>query len=381
MNALTIYQPKKLSFGENVYMGLCDDLRQAGCKRLFVVTGSFMMKVLEPLVLKLNAEGIVTQFHTSLSAEPTFNDFHEIAAQASAFGADVIAGIGGGSVMDVAKLVAALMHNPSELDSVVGIGLLKSRPAWLICIPTTSGTGSEMSPNSILLDTRDNAKKGIISPYLVPDIVYIDPLLTVGLPAEITAYTGLDALTHCIEAYCNANAHPLVDIYALKGIELIGKSLCIAVNNGTDMAARTDLALGSMYGGMCLGPVNTAAVHALAYPLGSEHKMAHGLSNAMLLPYVMEFNLLGNEKRYAEVAVALGVVHSGSFADTAIAGIAFLKEMMLECHLPKGLSALGVAKTDFPKLAEGAMKVQRLLKNNLRSVTHDDAIAIYEKAY
>jgi alcohol dehydrogenase len=316
-----------------------------------------------------------------LAAEPTFDDFHQICQEASAFKADCIAGIGGGSVMDVAKIVAALLNHPADLDSVVGIGLLKGRDVGLICVPTTSGTGSEMSPNSILLDTRDNAKKGIISPYLVPDNVYIDPMLTVGLPADVTAFTGFDALTHCIEAYCNKFAHPLVDVYALKGIEMIGRSLLKAVVDGNDVAARTDLALGSMYGGICLGPVNTAAVHALAYSLGSEYKMAHGLSNAMLLPYVLEFNLQGNEERYSHVAEALGIVHGGSYADTAKQGIELIKGLMAECGMPKGLSALGVKKEHFGLLADGALKVQRLLKNNLREITHADAIGIYESAW
>lgn len=381
MNALITYQPKKLLFGENVYMQMPHDLQQMGFRRLFVVTGHFMLTKLVPLANELSFKGIEIEYHTALSAEPTFDDFMQIAKAASAFKADCIAGIGGGSVMDVAKIVAALLNRPYELDNVVGIGLLQGRDAGLICVPTTSGTGSEMSPNSILLDTRDNAKKGIISPYLVPDIVYIDPLLTVGLPADITAFTGFDALTHCIEAYCNKNAHPLVDVYALKGIEMIGRSLLRAVVDGNDVAARTDLALGSMYGGMCLGPVNTAAVHALAYPLGSEYKMAHGLSNAMLLPYVLEFNLQGNEERYANVAQAMGIVHGGSFVDTANEGIEFIKGLMRECGMPQGLSALGVKKEHFAPMADGAMKVQRLLKNNLREVTHADAIAIYESAW
>jgi alcohol dehydrogenase class IV len=264
---------------------------------------------------------------------------------------------------------------------VVGIGLLKGRDVKMICVPTTSGTGSEMSPNAILLDERDNAKKGIISRYLVPDLVYIDPLLTVGVPADITAYTGLDALTHCIEAYCNKFAHPVTDMYALKGIELIGSSLLKAVRNGNDIEARTNLALGSMYGGMCLGPVNTAAVHALAYPLGSEYKVPHGLSNALLLTHVMAFNLGADEKRHSEVAQALGIVHSGSFGETALAGIDFLNELIHECGLPKGLGSLGITQSELPHLASGALKVQRLLKNNLREVTLADAIEIYGSAY
>lgn len=381
MNTLTIYHPKKLTFHENVFTELANDLQKAGCRRFFVVTGPFMIEKLQPLVAQLKEFEIDVDFHTSLSYEPTYDDFNAISAQAKAFGADCVAGIGGGSVMDVAKIVAALLNSNQQLDEVVGIGLLNGRNTLLVCVPTTSGTGSEMSPNAILLDTRDNAKKGIISPFLVPDNVYIDPLLTLGLPADVTAYTGMDALTHCIEAYCNRFSHPVVDVYALQGIRLIASSLLKAVRNGQDVEARTNLALGSMYGGMCLGPVNTAAVHALAYPLGSEYKMAHGLSNAMLLPFVMEFNLEADVKRHSEVAEALGIVHGGSYRDTALAGIEMIKELMRECGLPNGLRALGVDEAAFPLLADGALKVQRLLKNNLRDVSHADAVAIYKNAW
>ena len=340
-----------------------------------------MLDALNQAVDMLIQQGVAVEYHTSLVAEPTFNDFEEIVGLARDFKADCVAGVGGGSVMDVAKMVAALIYSEQKLDEVVGIRFLTGRSVQLICVPTTSGTGSEMSPNAILLDQRDNGKKGIISPFLVPDAVYIDPLLTVNLPADITAYTGLDALTHCIEAYCNKFAHPMVDLYALEGIRLIGANLVKAVKKGDDVEARTAVSLGSMYGGMCLGPVNTAAVHALAYPLGSEFKMAHGLSNALLLPFVMAFNMEGNEQRYAEVATALGVVPYSSYRETALAGINWLKQMMSECNIPAGLSAVGVNENDFELLADGAMKVQRLLNNNLRVVEREDAIGIYKCAF
>src|SRR5699024_3953020 len=194
---------------------------------------------------------------------------------------------GGGSVLDVAKLVAAQLNNGQSLEDIVGIKKLKNRDFLLICMPTTSGTGSEVSPNAILLDQRDNQKKGIISPFLVPDIVYADPLLTVTLPPSVTAATGIDALTHCIEAYANRFAHPLVDMYALEGIRLISSNIVEACKNGQDIEARSGMILGSLYGGVCLGPVNTAAVHALSYPLGSQFHIAHGLSNAILFPDVL----------------------------------------------------------------------------------------------
>ena len=193
-------------------------------------------------------------------------------------------GVGGGSVLDCAKLLATLINNTQKLEDVVGIGFLNGREIKLICIPTTSGTGSEVSPNAILLNENTQAKSGIISPYLVPDACYLDPILTISLPPKLTAETGIDALSHCIEAYTNKFAHPTVDTYALRGIQLISENIQKAYKNGNDIEARSALLLGSMYGGLCLGPVNTSAVHALSYGLGGKFHISHGLSNAILRP-------------------------------------------------------------------------------------------------
>jgi alcohol dehydrogenase class IV len=248
-------------------------------------------------------------------------------------------------------------------------------------MPTTSGTGSEVSPNAILLDEENHAKTGIISPFLVPDATYIDPLLTVGLPPSVTAYTALDALTHCIEAFTNKFAHPMVDVFALKGIQLICNNLKEAFDNGTNIEARSNLALGSLYGGMCLGPVNTAAVHALAYPLGSEFKVGHGLSNALLLPYVMEFNLPDATEKYAAIGEAIGVPAGKNPRATAYNCINKIRDLMRDCAVPARLSLISIPGNAIDKLALSAMEVQRLLKNNIRGVTYEDARQIYLKAY
>ena len=209
--------------------------------------------------------------------------------------------------MDIAKLVAAQLENEQQLKDYVGIGLLKGRKKKLDLCACHSGTGSEVSPNAILVDDRENQKKGIISPFLVPDIVYVDPLLTISVPPAITAATGLDALTHCLEAYTNKFAQPFIDIYAYEGMRLIAANIETAVKDGNNKEAREKVAMGSLFGGFCLGPVNTAGVHALSYPLGSMFHLAHGLSNALLLPYVMELIFRRQLKNYADVAMALGL--------------------------------------------------------------------------
>ena len=283
--------------------------------------------------------------------------------------------------MDVAKLVAALAHTDQDVDDVFGIERVAARKVFLACLPTTSGTGSEVSPNAILLDDRDHLKRGVISQHLVPDAAFVDPLLTLTVPPPVTAATGLDALVHCIEAYANKFAHPVVDLFALEGIRLVGSGLLQAVRNGTDVAARENMALASLFGGLCLGPVNTAAVHALAYPLGGEFQVPHGVSNAVLLPHVMRFNLAAALDRYERIALALGVPGGDSPDATASRGVERLIALSKECGVPQRLSDLGIPREAIPRLAKTGMTVTRLLKNNPRPLSEADAIGIYEAAY
>jgi alcohol dehydrogenase class IV len=307
--------------------------------------------------------------------------FESILASARAEKIDGVLGIGGGSVIEVAKLIAALFHGSQATSQVFGINQLQSRKLTLVCLPTTAGTGAEVSPNAILLDEADELKKGVVSPHLVPDAAFVDPLLTLSVPSPVTAATGLDALTHCIEAYANKFAHPIIDTYALEGIKLISANLARAVRNGADIEARAALSLGSLYGGLCLGPVNTAAVHALAYPLGGRFHIAHGVSNAVLLPHVLRFNCSAAPERYAAVASALGFERNGSPATTAGYGVEFLSQLSRECGVPQKLSELNIPRDAIPAMAHSAMQVTRLLKNNLRPLTEADATGIYEAAF
>jgi alcohol dehydrogenase class IV len=228
---------------------------------------------------------------------------------------------------------------------------------------------------------HENQKKGIVSPYLVPDIVYVDPLLTVSVPAAITAATGLDALTHCLEAYTNKFAQPFIDVYAYEGMRLIAANIATAVKDGNHIEAREKVAMGSLLGGFCLGPVNTAGVHALSYPLGSMFHLAHGLSNALLLPYVMQFNIPAATHRYADVAIALGCKRQSNDTATAYAGVQKIRELIKACGIPATLREVNVPESAIPQIAVDAMKIQRLLKNNPREITEQDAVAIYRAAY
>ena len=283
MKTITLQQPPKIVFGSGCIETLVEDYLKLGYKRLFLLTAPPIRPLIANTIEKLQAAGVEIKVLDHILAEPTVNDFKAILQTAEAFRTDSVIGIGGGSVLDITKLVATLLYSDQQVEDCFGIGFIKKKGLWFACLPTTAGTGSEVSPNAILLDERDKLKKGIVSSYLMADAAYADPKLTLTVPAKVTADTGMDALTHCIEAYTNKFAHPMVDMYAIKGIELLAKNLLRAVKDGNDLEAREACALGSLYGGLCLGPVNTAAVHALSYPLGGEYHIPHGLSNAILL--------------------------------------------------------------------------------------------------
>jgi alcohol dehydrogenase class IV len=381
MRTIRLLQPQKIVFGRNCATQYVDDVLARGLSRVFIVTSPPIVGLVKPLADALKKGGASVTIYAEIATEPAVGTFEATMEAAREAEPDAVIGLGGGSAMDVAKLIAALYDGQHSVRDVFGIEKLASRTLYLACLPTTAGTGSEVSPNAILLDETEALKKGVVSPHLVPDAAYVDPMLTVTVPPAVTAATGLDALTHCLEAYANRFAHPIVDLYTLQGIRLIGANLLQAVEKGDDLEARTNMALGSLYGGLCLSPVNTAAVHALAYPLGGEFHVAHGVSNAVLLPHVLRFNLPAAPERYAEVALALGVKAGNSDLETAQRGLDRLGELSRECGIPAGLSELGVPEEAIPGMAEAAMKVTRLLKNNLRQLATADAEAIYRAAY
>lgn len=381
MKTITLQQPPKIVFGSGCIETLVDDYLKLGYKRLFLLTAPPIRPLIANTIEKLQTAGVEIEVFDHILAEPTVNDFKAILQTAEPFRTDSVIGVGGGSVLDITKLVATLLYSDQQVEDCFGIGFIKKKGLWFACLPTTAGTGSEVSPNAILLDERDKLKKGIVSPYLMADAAYADPKLTLTVPAKVTADTGMDALTHCIEAYTNKFAHPMVDMYAIKGIELLAKNLLRAVKDGNDLEAREACALGSLYGGLCLGPVNTAAVHALSYPLGGEYHIPHGLSNAILLPSVMKFNRPANLKKYAEIAIAMGAPVGKDDNETAQNGVDFIDHLSEAVGIPAKLSDIGIPQNAVPRLAKAAMEVQRLLKNNPREVTEQDAIEIYNSLY
>jgi alcohol dehydrogenase class IV len=319
----------------------------------------------------------VTVF-TKVQADPPQQVIEQAADEARAIGSDVIIGFGGGSSMDTAKLVALLVGNPQNLPDIYGVGLAKGPRLPLIQVPTTAGTGSEVTPISIVT-TPTHEKKGVVSPLLYPDIAVLDASLTTGLPPAVTAATGIDAMVHAIEAYTSKiRKNPVSDGLATKGLELLAANMDKVIANGNDLDARAAMLQGSLLAGMAFANAPVGAVHALAYPLGGHFHVPHGLSNALVLCPVLAFNKPKAEALYAELA---GVVepdrHFASTSEAADAFIAFMSAMVARMPFAHTLREVGVAESDLKKLASDAMNQQRLLVNNPREVSEADALAIY----
>jgi alcohol dehydrogenase len=367
-------------FGADCALSCAEDFADRGVRSAFLVTTPPTRALCERLIAALTVRGVAVTVWDGMAGEPTFAELNTALETARGVDADGVIGLGGGSAMDVAKLVAALFDGGQSLSDVIGTDLVAGRRLTLACIPTTAGTGSEVTPIAILSDEAEALKKGVVSPHLVPDFAYLDAALTASMPPAVTASTGFDALTHCIEAYANRFSHPIVDVFALEGIRLIAAHIERVCRDGADMDARAAMLRASYYGGLCLGPVNTAAVHALAYPLGGEFHVAHGVSNSILLPHVLRFNVTAAPGRYAAVAHAMGVTDSGDALADAVNGIDRIAELSARCGIPSGMAHFGISSNAVPHMAAAAMKVTRLLRRNLRDVTEADARAIYEAA-
>lgn len=381
MHTVTVHQVPTLVLGEGCARAAGAWLASRGYRCPLMVTGRSGESLKAQLRELWKGEGLELRSVSPVPPEPTVRQYGAVLREAREQEPDAVVGIGGGSVLDVAKLLAVALDRPEPVSAFFGIDRIPGRSLPLVCLPTTAGTGSEVSPNAILLDETHGLKQAAISRFLVPDASFVDPELTYSVPPVVTAATGFDALTHCIEAYANRQAHPWVDPWALQGIRWIGTYLLRAVQDGLDREARRYVALGSLCGGLCLGPVNTAAVHALAYPLGGQHRIPHGIAIAVLLPPVLRFNLEADLDRYAEVARCLGAEPARDSRVTAERGWARLLELRRACGLPERLSALGIRREELRGLAEAAWQVQRLLQNNPRPLDIRDITAIYEDAF
>lgn len=352
----------------------------AGARRLFVITDPGLMQagVITPVAEALRQHGCDVTVYHEVEADPPEARVQATVAAAQAASADTIIGLGGGSSMDTAKLVALLAATPQALEHIYGIGLARGPRLPLIQVPTTSGTGSEVTPIAIVT-TPSHEKKGVVSPLLYPDLAVLDAELTLGLPPAITAMTGIDAMVHAIEAYTSKiKKNPLADALAREALRLLYINLPKVLENGRDIAARSAMLTGSMMAGMAFANAPVAAVHALAYPLGGHFHVPHGLSNALVLAPVLRYNLPEATVAYAELA---GVIAPELRFESPLQGAQWfvdtMASMVIRMPMAQTLREVGVSETDLDMLATDAMKIERLLVNNPRPMTWDAARAIY----
>jgi alcohol dehydrogenase class IV len=355
-----------------------------GISHVFLVTDSGLVKagLIDGVMASLIARGVRTTVFSEVLADPPELSVQAAVAGARAAGVDGVIGFGGGSSLDTAKLVALLARTPQALPEIYGIGLARGPRLPLVQVPTTAGTGSEVTPISILT-TPSHEKKGVVSPLLYPDVALLDSRLTLGLPAPVTAMTGVDAMVHAIEAFTTRlKKNPLSDALAIKALQLLYANLPAAVNDGKDPAVRENMLLGSLFAGMAFANAPVGAVHALAYPLGGHYGLPHGLTNSLVLGPVLEFNLSAAQGLYAQLGRAiLPELANTDDAGAAIAFVAAIRARVAAMPYAQKLRDAGVKQDDLRMLADDAMKVQRLLINNPRDVAREDALAMYQAAY
>lgn len=355
---------------------LAEFLDGMGVTRPFIVTDAGLVGagVVQPILDALNAAGVTATVFSDVLADPPEASVMAAVAAARVADADGVVGLGGGSSLDTAKLVALLAGTDQALPDIYGIGLAKAPRLPLVQVPTTAGTGSEATSIAIVT-TPDDQKKGVVSPLLYPDAALLDATLTTGLPPRVTAMTGIDAMVHAIEAYTSRHKkNPVSDSLAVAALKLLHANIRRVIADGSDLPARRGMLQGSLLAGMAFANAPVAAVHALAYPIGGIFHAPHGLSNALVLGPVLRFNLPAAAPLYAELAAAIGLrPDAAAFVDEIAA-------LTAEMPMEQRLSELGVEVQHLDRLAHDAMQVQRLLINNPREVTLSDARALYEEA-
>ncbi|HDS1733117.1 iron-containing alcohol dehydrogenase [Pseudomonas sp. BP8] len=354
--------------------------RELGAERVLLVSDPGLQRagLLDAPMQALRDAGVEVTLYSDVQADPPEASVLDAVAAGRACRAQAVIGLGGGSSLDTAKLVALLCGHEQALADIYGINLAKGPRLPLIQVPTTAGTGSEVTAVAIVT-TPSHEKKGVVSPLLYPDIALLDARLTVGLPAAVSAMTGVDAMVHAIEAYTSKHKkNVLSDGLALQALRLLGGNLDRVLAEPGDLQARSNMLLGSMLAGMAFANAPVAAVHALAYPLGGHFHVPHGLSNALVLVPVLNFNRSVAQALYAELAPT--VLPGERFDDPAQACeafIAFMTALVQRMPFAQRLGEVGVSEADLDRLSDDAMKVERLLINNPRPVSRDDARAIY----
>ena len=354
----------------------------AARKALIVTDPGFLRTgLVQPVVASLEAAGLQTVVWSDVVADPSEAVVLAAASNARETEVDLVIGLGGGSSMDVAKLIAVLAAGKQALAAMYGIGNVTGPRLPLLQIPTTAGTGSEVTPISIVT-TGETTKMGVVSPRLYADLVILDAELTVGLPPNVTAATGIDAMVHAIEAFTSrVKKNPLSDMLALQALRLLSRNLLTVCEDGSNLDARQEMLLGAMLAGQAFSNAPVAAVHALAYPIGGIFHVPHGLSNALVLPHVLRFNVSHAAHLYAEVAAIVAPEAIGSDEARSHAMIIALEKTAKMVGIETRLRDVGIGADAIDRLADDAMLQTRLLTNNPRELLRSDAHAIYTAAW
>jgi alcohol dehydrogenase len=355
-----------------------------GARKVLLVTDGGLVKagLIAPIAASLEAAGFSVAIFDRVVADPPESVLYDCVEEARQVAADIVIGLGGGSSLDIAKLAAVLLSSAQPLAEMYGIGKVQGGRVPLVLVPTTAGTGSEVT-NISIITTGETTKMGVVSAQLYADFVLLDAELTVGLPQVHTAASGIDAMVHAIEAYTSKHKkNPLSDALAREALRLLGSSLIAACKEPTNRDAREGMLLGAMLAGQAFSNSPVAAVHALAYPLGGHYHITHGLSNALMLGPVLRYNAQAAAPLYAELADVLGVKGSGDTASRSEDFVTHIQVLMDKSGAPRRLRDVGVTDNSLAMLATDAIKNQgRLLVNNPVEVREEDALALYREAF
>lgn len=373
------------TFAVDSSLQLGDLCLRYGVQRPLLVTdkGIVACGLLTPVLDALDRQQCRYTLFDEVLADPPESNVLDAVAVGNAGRCDGVIGFGGGSSMDVAKLIAALMGSEQPLSEMYGVEMVTGSRLPLIQVPTTAGTGSEATAVAIVT-TGETTKAGVVSPVLFADHIVLDPRLTLGLPPHVTAATGIDAMVHAIEAFTSKRLkNPLSDMVALRALDLLSRNIRTAVSQGSDIDARSEMLLGAMLAGQAFANAPVGAVHALAYPLGGTYHIPHGLSNSLVLPHVIRFNSPAAAPLYLEVAAAIFDIKEQALDIDKVSEVMadYFLNLALDLGLQTKLSEINIAEDALEDLAEKAMDQQRLLINNPRDVSYQDALAIYKQAY
>jgi alcohol dehydrogenase len=378
-----ITQPTQIHFGNGLIRTLPEIINSTGAEKpLLVIDPGLVQAGLDKnICTPLDKAGVKYTVYDKIDPEPGLRLADQGTEIALSHGCDCVIGAGGGSAMDVAKAIAILLTNGGKAIDYLGIGKIKKPGLPKIMIPTSAGTGAEVTFTAVFINEETGSKGGMNGDPLYPDVALLDPELTLSLPPHITAATGIDALTHALEGFTSVQAHPVSEMYSIRAIELISENIRTAYADGRNIEARSNMLLASLLAGKALATAGVGLVHAMAYPLGGMFGIPHGLANAVLLPFVTEYNLIGNLGKHAFLAQLLGEdVAEMSVRDAAEVTAMELHLLNEDLNIPASLKELDIPESSFEEMAEIALTVAVPVKNNPRQPTKDDVISIYRHA-